>query len=231
MMTGLICQNVCNHPAQARHLCSHHLIFQAKHKCKSLQESQAFIDFCQHYSLKFINSDSYYITYLSQGFTGAKTVRNYISAVRFIHRQMGLTPEASNSFPINCLLRAADLTARTPPLCHLPILPTLLHKLLCSLISSLGMLEPSMKVCLAFTFFSPAHQLMLTPLVIPVAVTSRPCPSGPPRCDGQRQSRPSAGHQCCPSPKSQAILRTLFLPARPCWPHHQPQASTNPFSR
>ena len=90
----------------------------------------------------------YYITYLSQTFTAAKRIRNYFSEVRFLHRQLGLTHEVLDSFAVNCLLHAADLTMSTLLLCHLPIVPTRLNNL-CSLTSSISMLGPSMKVCLA----------------------------------------------------------------------------------
>ena len=68
---------------------------------------------------------------------------------------------------------------RTSPQKHLPILPHLLHQL-CVLTSSLGMLGPSMQVCLAFSFFAmlrqnnlaPPHLLRLTHLGTPTKEAS-----------------------------------------------------------
>ena len=59
--------------------------------------------------------------------------------VRTIHTELGLTPPALESFQVSSMLRAADISMRTPPLQCLPILPLLLHHL-CSITSSLGSL-------------------------------------------------------------------------------------------
>ena len=74
-----------------------------------------------------------------------------------MHRELGLILEALDSFPVASLLRAADITMQVPPLRRLPILPPLFHQC-CLLSSSLGVLGPSIQVCLTFGFFRMLHQ-------------------------------------------------------------------------
>ena len=64
----------------------------------------------------------YYIAHLTRQFLSSKSIINYISMVRFLHKQLGLTQEAIDAFPITSLLS-------TPPLRCPPILPHLLHRL------------------------------------------------------------------------------------------------------
>ena len=89
-------------------------------------------------------------------------MRNNVSRVHFLHRQLGLTPEAFNSFHVMSLLRAVDVTMRTPPLRQLPIFPHLLTQL-CQLSGSLGSLGPAIKVCLTFGFLGMLRQSILAP--------------------------------------------------------------------
>ena len=102
------------------------------------------MEFCDHYELQFIHPSSstlcYYITHLTCQFQSSKNVHNYISGVRFLHRQLGLTPEAIDSVSVISLLHAASITTKTPPLRCLPTLPHLLHRL-CLLTSTLGPLR------------------------------------------------------------------------------------------
>ena len=68
-----------------------------------------------------------------------KSVRNYISGVYFLHKQLGREAVAMDSVPVTSLLQAAELSMRTQQLRHLPILPNLLHQL-CSLVDNLRQL-------------------------------------------------------------------------------------------
>ena len=133
------------------------------------QQAATFIKFCDHYHFPFINPSidtidtlSCYITHLTQHFRSPASVCNYLSGVRFIHKQLGLSPTSLHSFPVTSLLRGASITMRTPPLRLLPILPQLLHQL-CTLSSSLGALGPSMWVCLTLGFFGMLRQSNLAP--------------------------------------------------------------------
>ena len=104
-----------------------------------------------------VSTMCYYLTHLTTCFSSAKSIYIYISMVICLHKQLHLTPEAVDSFPVQCLLRAADLIIRTPPLHWLPILPHLLIQL-CSLSSCLVSLGPIMKVCLNFRFLGMLRQ-------------------------------------------------------------------------
>ena len=125
-----------------------------------------FINFCDHYQCPFllpsISTVSMYITHLTRWFQSSCSVRNYVSGIRVLHRQLGLSPMALDSFQVQSLLRAADISMRTPPLRCLPILPDILHHL-CLLTPSLGPLGPSMRVCLIFGFLAMLRQSNLAP--------------------------------------------------------------------
>ena len=84
-----------------------------------LQQTSTYIHFCDHYSLPLLNPSiptiTCYITYLIQHFKSARSVCNYISGIRFLHKELGLAPVSLDSFPVILLLRAADITMRLPP--------------------------------------------------------------------------------------------------------------------
>ena len=64
----------------------------------------------------------------------SKSVRNNVSGVRFLHKQVGLAPEVLDSLPVACQLRSVDLSMCTS---HTGGSPELLHSL-CLLTISLG---------------------------------------------------------------------------------------------
>ena len=104
-------------------------VFRPSTMVNHVHHADCFIKFCDHYSLKFINPSPstlcYFITHLSATFLSSKSVRNYVSGVWFLHKQRGRAPESLASFQVSFILHmwAADLTMRTAPLRHLPILP------------------------------------------------------------------------------------------------------------
>ena len=106
-------------------------------KANHLWHANCFMEFCDHNLLQFIHSSAtfcyspvnpsergrsrgsmpdwlgyslliYHISHLPIPIT--KEHPNYISRVRFLHKQLGLTPQALDSFPITPLQRAADIT-------------------------------------------------------------------------------------------------------------------------
>ena len=89
-------------------------------------------------------------------------MHNYISEVRFCHKQLGIAPEALDCFPVTSLLRAIDIIMWTPPRRHLLFLPDL-RLCLCALTTSVGSLGPTMQVCLAFGLFAMLQQSNLSP--------------------------------------------------------------------
>ena len=103
------------HQDHACHPHTGHSCLQVRDKSKSPQEGQGFfMDFCHHYGLQFINPANAmvynYITYLSQRFTAAKSVRNYVSRVRCLHRQLGLTLDASKLSIVHRRSHHEDIT-------------------------------------------------------------------------------------------------------------------------
>ena len=126
-----------------------------------VRQADIFIRFCGNYGLHFIGTApstlAYYITYLSSIFTSPKSMRNYVSRAPFLHKHLDLAPEAFDSIQVHSLLCAADLTMRIPPLRHFPILSLLLTQL-CQLLSSLGSLGPSMRLCFIFGFLEMLRQ-------------------------------------------------------------------------
>ena len=111
-------------------------------------QAQSFSQFCDHDHLHFLDPDistvCLYITHLICRFPSACSIRNYVSGVRTLHKEMGLTPAALESFQVSCLFREADISMQTPPLQRLPILP---H---CSIASapSLPAWQPSVLPCM-----------------------------------------------------------------------------------
>ena len=78
------------------------------------RQAQPYIRLCDHYQFPFILPSvatmCFYVTHLSTAFSSTRSIRNYISGVRFLHNQLGAAPEAVDSFPVQCLLRIEDLT-------------------------------------------------------------------------------------------------------------------------
>ena len=130
------------------------------------RQAQVYIRFCDNYHFHFINPSvstmCFYITHLTTVFSPSNSVCTYAFGVRFIHKKLSLAPEALNTFPVHCLVSAADLTMRTPPHSRLPILPHLLDQL-SGLSSCLGFLGPAMKLCLTFGFLWMLRQSNLAP--------------------------------------------------------------------
>ena len=140
--------------------------FRAGTEANHARKEKCYLEFCTHYHFQPINPSvatlTYYIAYLTRRFTSARSVHNYLSGARFLHKQQGLDPEALSSFPVSCLLRAVDLTLRAPPNRHLPITPELLYKL-CGLCTHIGPLGHCMLVALTFGFFGMLRQSHIAP--------------------------------------------------------------------
>ena len=82
-----------------------------------IHQANSFIEFCNDYHLHFICPSSStlccYITHLTCHVQSSKSVHNYISGVRFLHRQLGLTSTAIDSFPVISLPHVEDITMCT----------------------------------------------------------------------------------------------------------------------
>lgn len=130
------------------------------------RQGRLYLDFCQHHHLRALDplpsTICYYITYLAGRFTAANSVRNYISGIRFLHKQCGSDFQALDSFQVSCLLRATDMALRRPPNRKAPLTPELLTQLV-ALTPQLGELGPVMKVALLFGFFGMLRMSNLAP--------------------------------------------------------------------
>ena len=120
-----------------------------------LRQASVFIHFCDNAQCQFIHPSistvCMFITHLTNCFQSSSSVKNYVSGIRVLHRELDLSLAALDSFQVHSLLRAADISMRIPLLRRLLILSDLLH-CLCLLTSSLGPLGPSMRVCFMFGF-------------------------------------------------------------------------------
>ncbi len=104
-----------------------------------------YMAFCKRYDLKYIapSADTMcnYIEYLAQRFTTYKSVSNYISAVRYMHKVLHISASSLDSMEVRLMLRAVSITMRTVPRRKLPVTVQLLRKLcvLCSLQGKIGL--------------------------------------------------------------------------------------------
>ena len=132
------------------------------HQC----QARLYTQFCEHYGFIAVNPAvstlTYYITHLAGRFKSSTSVRNYVSGINTMHKQVGLQVPALQSFPVTTLLRAVDLSLRTPPHRRLPITPSLLHKL-CKLCDCIGQFGVVLKVALTFGYFGMLRQSNLAP--------------------------------------------------------------------
>ena len=125
-----------------------------------------YYEFCQQYNLRPLSPEvstlCYYITWLTKQFSSAQSIRNYVSGVSSLHKQLGRLAPALTSYPVATLLRAVDLTLRTPPRRRLPVTPQLLTSLVL-LTKTLGALGPPMKVALLLGYFGMFRVSNLAP--------------------------------------------------------------------
>jgi hypothetical protein len=120
------------------------------------RQAELYSQFCQKHRFKelqpSVKTVCMYITYLSRHFTSANSIRNYVSGVRFFHKQLGLECSALDSFQVVCLLRAVDTALRRPPHRMLPITPDLLSKII-STAYKLGSLATVFRVAVLFAYY------------------------------------------------------------------------------
>jgi len=103
-----------------------------------------------------------YTEYLAQRFQSHKSVHNYISGVRLLHKLLGVQAPALSSFDLALMLRATRMTMTIPSQPKLPITPALLLRL-CSHTDTLGALGITVKCALVFGFFAFLRQSNLAP--------------------------------------------------------------------
>jgi hypothetical protein len=103
-----------------------------------------------------------YVEYLAQNLRSAQSVKNYLSAISFLHRQQGLECDSLQSPQLTTMLRAINHTMRTPVFSKLPITVPILYKLvqLCQQLGTWGLI---LKVAFLFSFFGFFRQSNIAP--------------------------------------------------------------------
>lgn len=131
-----------------------------------LVQFATYIHFCISYDLPDINPSvdtiTLYVEYLAQRFQSYKSVTNYISGVRLLHKLLGIEAPSLQSFEVHLMLRATRLTMITPPQQKLPITPAILSQL-CAACAKLGDFGIILKCAIIFSFFAFLRQSNLAP--------------------------------------------------------------------
>jgi hypothetical protein len=127
---------------------------------------QRYYTFCRRFHLCDVNPPpaqlTWYIEYLSQNLKSSQTVRNYLSAVSLLHRQLGLDCLSMQSHQVTTMLRSVDQTLRLPIASTLPITVPMLHQLV-SCCQQLGTWGRVFKCALLFCFFGFLRQSNVAP--------------------------------------------------------------------
>jgi hypothetical protein len=103
-----------------------------------------------------------YIEYLSQHLRSPQSVKNYLSAVNFIHRHFGLDCHAMQSHQVLNMLRAVNHTLRSPVIPTMPVSLPLLHNIIqaCHQLGTWGLV---VKCAFLFCFFGFLRQSNVAP--------------------------------------------------------------------
>ena len=103
-----------------------------------------------------------YLEYLCRYLRSAQSIKNYLSAVGFIHRELGLECVALHSHQVHNMLRAIDNTLRAPIVPRQPITIPILLKLvqLCQRLGTWGLV---FKCAILFCFFGFLRQSNIAP--------------------------------------------------------------------
>lgn len=126
-----------------------------------------YIKFCQHYNIKDIDPTvdtiCLYATYLATRLKSSQSIANYLSAVRLLHKYLGLDCPALTSFDLHLTTRAIKLANRHIPTQRRP----LTREMLCNMCSVCDSLQPEigtvLKVALLFGFCGFLRQSNLAP--------------------------------------------------------------------
>ena len=131
-----------------------------------LSQFRAYFAFCLEYNLRDINPSvdtvCLYVEHLAQRLQSPKSVTNYISGVRLLHKYMGVECPSLQSFELDLMLRALGITMLHVPNQCLPITTTILQQI-CQVCSALGPLGRVLKCAFLFGFFGLLRQSNLAP--------------------------------------------------------------------
>ena len=125
-----------------------------------------YIAFCQHHDLRRIDPDvstlCAYIEHLARRLKNPKSVTNYFSAVRLLHKFAGVTAHNIDHFKVELMLRALPLTMRHRPHQRAPITIAML-KVISAECDKLGHTGVVLKAAYLLAFFGFLRQSNLCP--------------------------------------------------------------------
>ena len=127
---------------------------------------RAYISFCQHYGLQDIAPDAVtvtaYIEFLTRTFQSHRAIMNYVSAIRVLHKMVGVPCTAVDSYDVHLMLRAVSLTLdRTLPV-RQPITLDVLVQLV-AICDALPVYGPVYKCIFIIAFFGLLRLSNLVP--------------------------------------------------------------------
>ena len=117
---------------------------------------ETYIHFCMHHGLADINPSTdticMYAEFLARRFKSPKSVKNYISGVRLLHKYVSVEAPALRSFELDLMIRALDLTMGHTPQQRLPVNLSML-KQICDICDTLGSIGLTFKFAFLAVFF------------------------------------------------------------------------------
>lgn len=131
-----------------------------------ISQFRSYIAFCTQFGLQDIDPSTeticIYVEYLAQRFQSPKSVHNYVSGVRLLHKYLGAPDANLYSFELDLMLRSLDITLRHTPKQRLPITWKILRQL-CQVCDGLDTIGCVLKCALLFGFFGLLRQSNLAP--------------------------------------------------------------------
>ncbi len=125
-----------------------------------------YLEFCHKLNQQPLDPDRdtvlAYVEYLCQHLTSYKSIRNYFSAINFLHNSLEISFSVKDCFPVQLLLRAAKLTVKEGNRRKLPITIQQLTDII-NYTSQLGDLGTLIKVGICFSFFGFLRQSNIAP--------------------------------------------------------------------
>ena len=99
-----------------------------------VSQIRLYLGFCIKFKLQDINPSTetvcLYIEWLAQNLASPRSVANYLSAVRFLHKWLGYSTESLDSFEVTLLLRSCYATMKHVPLQRRAMSPDMIRELL-----------------------------------------------------------------------------------------------------
>ena len=119
-----------------------------------------------HHGLADINPSTdticMYAEFLARRFKSPKSVKNYISGVRLLHKYVSVEAPALRSFELDLMIRALDLTMGHTPQQRLPV-NLLMLKQICDICDTLGSIGLTFKFAFLAGFFGFLRAFNIAP--------------------------------------------------------------------